>query len=98
MTLKSLRMGIDIADNGDLSTGFTAEGDDVSAEEVVVALLTAAESVLRREILAEMQADNPLGNEDFQRATARLEARVLLMDLVCHLPERDTDGVISGIE
>jgi hypothetical protein len=98
MTLQSLAFSVDLDADGQFTYSYRADGDDPRPEEIAVALLAGAEAVIRQALLQEMQEQSPLGNEEFQRETSALETRLFLMDLVCHLPERDQNGFITTIE
>jgi hypothetical protein len=98
MSLHALTFSVDLDSEGQLSYSYRADGDDPRPEEIAGALLAGAEAVIRQALFQEMQEQSPLGNEEFQRETSALESRLLLMDMVCHLPAREHNGFITTIE
>lgn len=96
--IRSVDLHVEIQEDGEFAYSFRAEGDDVDLEQIAVSALVGVEALLRQGIGDEKEAQDPLGNPEFHRGTTALEARLLLMDLVCHLPDKDQSGIITVIE
>jgi hypothetical protein len=76
---------------------FRSEG--LPAEAVPMLLLGVVQAIVRQQVRQEMDEANPLGNAEMMDATAALEARLMLMDMVVHLPVvEDQQGIITAIE
>lgn len=91
-----IALEIEVGDDGVVRHSFRADALDPDAVPMLV--LGAVQAIVSQRIRQDMEDENPLGNADFMAATSALEGRLMLMDMVVHLPAPGQDGIITTIE
>jgi hypothetical protein len=76
---------------------YEVRAEGVDPEFVPAILLAGVEAFVRQTIRQEMEVENPMGNSDFMDQVAALEARIMILDMTVHLPDRGQDGIVTQI-
>lgn len=99
MTAIEVTMTINVPEreDGQALPEFSFNGNGVDTDDMLQLLVAGAEGFARLMVQADLEKEAPFSNPEFVEATAALNARLLLIDTVMHLPMGPQAGLITHI-